>query len=346
MRLLVLGGTRYLGRHLVDAAIEPGHAVTTFTRGQLATHESPAVIPLRGDRDPEKPPGLAALASGAWDAAIDLSGYVPRIVDASCALLAGRVRRYVFVSTVSVYADASRPGLDESAPRAALADPATEDVAAHYGALKAACEDRVGARFGDAATIVRPGLIVGPGDPTDRYSYWVARFNQPQVLGERDAEAAVPAPADAPIQFIDARDLARWMLSLAERDVAGTYNAVSPRGFHTWGGFVDALCRHPYGDTRTPEPVWIDPAVLATAKIEPWTELPLWLPAGGAAHAGFLDIDGVRAADTGLTVRSLDETIVDVSAWLGGRWRPGAWQHVLTVERERRLVALQAARES
>ena len=347
MRFLVLGGTRFLGRHLVDAAVERGHTVTTFTRGKSRTHEHPAVLPLGGDRDPSKGAGLAALSSGEWDAAFDLSGYVPRVVDASCELLASRVRRYLFVSTLSVYSDTSRPGTTEDAPRTPLPnDPVTEDVTAHYGALKAACEDRVVARYGPRATVVRPGLIVGPHDPTDRFPYWVARFTQPHVLGERDEEAAVPAPRGRPIQIIDARDLAQWMVTLAERDVAGTYNAVCPRGFHTWGGFVDALCRHPYGDTRTPEPVWIDPAVLATAKIEPWTELPLWLPAGGAAHAGFLDIDGVRAADTGLTVRSLDETIVDVSAWLGGRWRPGAWQHVLTVERERRLVALQAARES
>lgn len=345
MRLLVLGGTRFLGRHLVDAAIERGHAVTTFTRGQLATHEHAAVFPLGGDRDPAKAPGLAALASGTWDAVVDLSGYVPRIVDASCAMLEGRVRRYLFVSTVSVYADTRRGGVDESAARARLADPANEDVAANYGALKAACEDRVRARYGDAATIIRPGLIVGPGDPTDRFSYWVARFTQPQVLGERDDSAAVPGPPERPVQFIDARDLARWTLSLAERDVAGTYNAVSPRGQWTWGALVEALARHPFGGAGAPRAVWIDEDLLAKARIEPWTELPLWLPASDSAHAGFLDIDGARAADTGLAVRSLDETIVDVAQWLGGKWRPGAWQHALSAERERRIVALQADRD-
>ena len=140
MRFLVLGGTRFLGRHLVDAAVERGHTVTTFTRGKSRTHEHPAVLPLGGDRDPTKGAGLAALSSGEWDAAFDLSGYVPRVVDASCELLASRVRRYLFVSSVSVYADASRTGMSEDAAVAALDEPATEDVPKHYGALKAALD--------------------------------------------------------------------------------------------------------------------------------------------------------------------------------------------------------------
>jgi len=140
VRFLVLGGTRFLGRHLVEAALERGHMVTTFTRGQSATHEHPSVLPLGGDRDPDKGAGLAALASGTWDAVFDTSGYVPRIVGASCDLLASRVRRYLFVSSVSVYADTSAPALTEDAARLALEDPASEDVAAHYGALQAACE--------------------------------------------------------------------------------------------------------------------------------------------------------------------------------------------------------------
>ena len=343
MRFLVLGGTRFLGRHLVDAAVERGHTVTTFTRGKSRTHEHAAVLPRGGDRDPDKSPGLAALASGTWDAAFDLSGYVPRIVDASCELLGSRVRRYLFVSSLSVYEETSRPGVTEDAPRAALADPRTEDVAAHYGALKAACEDRVVARFGPRATVVRPGLIVGPHDPTDRFAYWVARFTQPQVLGERDEEAAVPAPRERGIQVIDARDLAHWMVSLAERDVAGTYNAASPPGRFTMEGFVDALLQCAARDGVGPTPVWIEPDVLKRSGIEPWTELPLWLP-DEPGNAGFFAVDDSRARETGLVARPLVDTIADTAAWLGGRWRPDAWQHVLSVERERRLVALQSDR--
>jgi 2'-hydroxyisoflavone reductase len=344
VKFLVLGGTRFLGRHLVESAVERGHTVTTFTRGQLATHEHPAVLPLGGDRDPGKGTGLAALASGRWDAVFDTSGYVPRIVGASCDLLASRVRRYLYVSSLSVYADTSVAGVTEDAPRLKLDDPDTEDVAAHYGALKAACEDRVVAGLGARATIVRPGLIVGPYDPTDRFSYWVARFTQPGSLGERDEEAAVPAPPERPIQLIDARDLAQWMVTLAERDIAGTYNAISPpRGF-TMGGLVDTLVNHGsrYGVPATP--VWIDEPVLRNAGIEPWTELPLWLPQDDAQFAGFYLADDARAAETGLAVRSLAATVADTAAWLGGRWRPDAWQTTLTVERERRLVALQSER--
>jgi 2'-hydroxyisoflavone reductase len=344
MRFLVLGGTRFLGRHLVEAAVERGHTVTTFTRGQSPTHEHPAVLPLGGDRDPDRGAGLAALASGTWDAVFDLSGYVPRIVGASCDLLASRVRRYLFVSSLSVYADTSVPGIAEDAPRATLDDPATEDVAQHYGALKAACEDRVVATYGPRATVIRPGLIVGPWDPTDRFAYWVARFTQPQVLGERDDDAAVPAPPERPIQMIDARDLAQWMVTLAERDIAGTYNAISPPRHWTMGDLVETLERHGARVGETPAPVWIDPEVLGSAGIEPWTELPLWLPPDDPQFDGFFLVDDARARETGLTVRALWATVADTAAWLGGRWRPDAWQKVLAVERERRLCALQADR--
>lgn len=340
MRFLVLGGTRFLGRHLVEAAVERGHTVTTFTRGQSPTHEHAAVLPLGGDRDPRKGDGLAAIASGTWDAAFDLSGYVPRIVDASCELLASRVRRYLFVSSVSVYADVSRPGTTEDAPRETLADPSTEDVAAHYGALKAACEDRVIARYGERATIVRPGLIVGPWDTTDRFAYWVARFTQPEALGERDDEAAVPSPPERPIQLVDARDLAAWMVMLAEGDVGGAFNAASPAGRWTMGDLIDAATLIRRADA--PSPVWIDGDILKRAGIEPWTELPLWLPADDARTAGFFAIDVSRATAAGLTVRPLTATVADTATWLGGKWRPDAWQKVLTVERERRLLALQA----
>ncbi|HET9338495.1 MAG TPA: NAD-dependent epimerase/dehydratase family protein [Casimicrobiaceae bacterium] len=344
MRFLVLGGTRFLGRHLVEAAVERGHTVTTFTRGQAPTHEHAAVLPLGGDRDPAKGAGLAAIASGTWDAVFDTSGYVPRIVGASCDLLESRVRRYLFVSSLSVYADTSRPGVTEDAPRARLEDPDTEDVAEHYGALKAACEDRVAATFGPRATVIRPGLIVGPHDPTDRFTYWVARFTQPQVLGERDDEAAVPAPPDRPIQLIDARDLAQWMVTLAERDIAGTYNAISPPRRWTMADLVETLLSRVPRDASVPTPVWIDLPVLKNAGIEPWTELPLWLPQDDAQFAGFFLADDARARETGLVARPLGSTVADVSSWLAGKWRPDAWQRVLTVERERRLVALQAER--
>jgi nucleoside-diphosphate-sugar epimerase len=235
MKLLVLGGTRFLGRHLVDAALARGHDVTIFTRGVTPLPQGVAVRQLVGNRDPRMAPGLAALAAGEWDAAIDTSGYVPRCVKAAADALAGRVGHYTFVSSLSVYADASRPGIDETAPVAALEDPLSEDVKAHYGALKARCEDEIRAVFRDRAFVVRPGLIVGPFDPTDRFAYWVARFRQPGLLGARGEVAIVPGPRERPVQFIDARDLATWILDGVEAGRAGTFNACSPEGMWTMG---------------------------------------------------------------------------------------------------------------
>ena len=204
MKLLVLGGTRFLGRHFVEAAIQAGHDVTVFARGVTPSPwTSSQLTHLVGDRDPRKGQGLAVLEGGSWDAAIDLSGYVPRCVEASARLLEAKVAHYTFVSSMSVYADASRPDLDEATPVAVLADPETEDIMAHYGALKASCEGAVRAAFGERALIIRPGLIVGPHDATDRFGYWVARFLLPERLGDRPQEAVVFAPPSRPVQFIE-----------------------------------------------------------------------------------------------------------------------------------------------
>ena len=187
MRLLLLGGTQFLGRHVVEIALARGHEVTVFTRGRRSLPDElrNRVSALTGDRDPRVAPGLDALAQRKWDAVIDTSGYVPRVVDASAALLAPRIARYLFVSSISVYAKLDRPGLDESAPLAMLERPDSEDVPKDYGALKAACEAVVTRTFGPRATLVRPGLIVGPHDPTDRFAYWPARFVHPHLLGDR-----------------------------------------------------------------------------------------------------------------------------------------------------------------
>src|SRR4051812_21318669 len=241
MRLLVLGGTRFLGRHLVDAALARGHAVTIFTRGRVPAPWGAAVVQRVGDRDPRIAPGLASLAEGEWDAAIDTSGYLPRCVGAGADALGGRVAHYTFVSSLSVYADSSVPDLDETAAVAALDDPASEDIAANYGALKARCEDEIRTRYGVRALIVRPGLIVGAYDPTDRFAYWIARFLCPELLGARADRAIVPAPPDRPIQVIDARDLAQWLLTAAEAKIGGTFNAISPGRMWTMGALIDVL---------------------------------------------------------------------------------------------------------
>jgi 2'-hydroxyisoflavone reductase len=336
MRLLVLGGTLFLGRHVVEAALARGHDVTVFSRGRRELPWSVRVEARTGDRDPRHAPGLSALEAGEWDAAIDTSGYFPRVVDASAALLERRVRRYLFVSSVSVYADASRPGVNEGATVAALDDPASEDVPKHYGALKAACEAVVRKRLGPRATIVRPGLIVGPHDPTDRFAYWPARFVHPQLLGARAAQAVVPAPRGRPIQVIDARDLGEWMVALVERDVAGTFNATSPAGALTFGDLVDACLT---AASAPPQPAWADDATLVAHHVEPWTGLPLWIPSTEADAAGFMAVDAARAQSAGLNCRPLADTVRDTAAWLAVRDNAGAWQRVLSDARERLILS-------
>jgi nucleoside-diphosphate-sugar epimerase len=338
MRLLVLGGTRFLGRHVVDGALARGHDVTIFTRGRTPSPWAHAVTRLEGDRDPAVAPGLVALSTGAWDAVIDTSGYLPRCVRASAAALAGRVARYLFVSSMSVYADASRPGQDETAPVAELDDPASEDVPAHYGALKAACEDVVRAAFGDRAFVVRPGLIVGPHDPTDRFAYWVARFRHPELLGERGTKAVVPAPPGRPVQFIDARDLAEWMLDLVAAGIAGTFNACSPPDLWTMGSLIDALSRHAGASASAPMPVWVDEATLIARGVEPWTELPLWIPEADPESTGFMEFDCAKAIAHGLAIRPLEATLDDTAAWLVTRDNTAAWRGTLSAAKERELL--------
>jgi 2'-hydroxyisoflavone reductase len=343
VRLLVLGGTRFLGRHLVDAALARRYDVTIFTRGRTPIPWHHGVARRAGNRDPEIAPGLDALEQGSWDGLIDTSGYVPRCVGASARLLADRVGHGLFVSSLSVYADTSHEGQNEDAPVGPLADPATEDVAAHYGPLKAACEHEFATAFAGRTTIVRPGLIVGPHDPTDRFSYWVARFAQPEVLGGRGPRAVVPSPRERGLQFIDARDLAEWMLDLVASRIDGTYNAVTPPGSVTMGALVDALTALARSTGRATEPAWIDDARLVARDVVPWTELPLWLPASDHAMTGFMSFSCARALGHGLRFRALEGTLADTAAWLAQREHAGAWREVLSRAKEDALLQDAAA---
>jgi len=335
VKLLVLGGTRFLGRHIVDAALVRGHAVTTFTRGHNPLPSSGRVEALTGNRDPRIAPGLAALEHAEWDAVVDTSGYVPRIVDASASLLAQRATRYLFVSSISVYADSSLPGQDETARVLPPVDRDNEDITENYGALKASCEGVVAQHFAGGATIVRPGLIVGPFDPTDRFAYWVARFIHPKLLGSRPQRAVVPAPPSRPIQVIDGRDLARWMIELLENDIGGTFNACSPAGRWAFGDLIDALVD---ASPSPPEPAWTDETALHAQAVKPWTGLPLWVPSNDSDHAGFMYFDCTKAARAGLAARPLAQTIEDTAAWLAVRDNAGAWKNVLSADTETAIL--------
>ena len=221
MRLLVLGGTKFLGRSFVEAALAGDHEVTLFNRGETNPGLFPEAEHLRGDRASD----LGALEGRAWDAVVDPSGYVPAVVAASAQLLR-EAQLYLFVSSISVYADYREPRV-EGDPLETLApdhpaDRLLEDYA-NYGALKTLCEREVEHVFGDRALIVRPGLIVGPHDPTDRFTYWPRR-------AERGGPVLAPAPPDQPLQMVDVRDLAGWMLRLVESGRTGVFNATSPPG--------------------------------------------------------------------------------------------------------------------
>lgn len=302
MKLLVLGGTRFVGRAVVESALARGHAVTLHNRGVSAPDLFPQAESLRGDRTQD----LRVLEGRAWDAVIDTSGYVPRVVDLSVRALHGRVGHYTFVSTISVYADRSTPGMREDAPRASLPDDATEEITgATYGPFKAACEDVVRDRFGAGALVARPGLIVGPHDPTGRFTYWVER-----VAGGGDVLA--PGDPRAPVQCIDARDLADWLLLATERALGGTYHLTGPATPLTMAGLLLA-CREATGsDARFH---WADEAFLLERGVRPWADLPLWAM---TSERGLLSLDLSRALADGLVHRPIGETARDTLTWARG----------------------------
>ena len=218
MKLLILGGTRFLGRHLAEQALQRGHALTLLHRGRSGPALFPEATHMLADRDGD----LSVLDGGTWDAVIDTSAYVPRQVRAAAARLAGRVGSYQLVSTISVYSDFADPGLIEDAPLARLADETTETVdGGTYGGLKALCEQAALDAYGERGLIARPGLLVGPHDPTGRFTWWATRL-------QRGGEVLAPGEPASPVQFIDTRDAAAWLLLQAERQAAGTFNLTGP----------------------------------------------------------------------------------------------------------------------
>jgi len=320
MKLLILGGTRFLGRSLVEAAAARDWEITLFNRGQSGPDVFPHLETVIGDRDG----GLSALDGGRWDAVVDTCGYLPRLVGDSARTLADRVGHYTFVSSISVYRDESKSGLNESSPVVVLDNPATEEITGEtYGGLKALCENAVQEAVPGRGLVVRPGLIVGPHDPSDRFSYWVERV-------ARGGRTLCPAPPHRPVQVIDVRDLASWMIDLVESRTTGIVQATGD--VHA---FRDTLEACPGFDSVTP--VWADSAFLTDNNITPWTELPLWMP--GLEESGFMRADTTRAREWGLTCRPLAGTARDTLEWLqslpSGRERKAG----LAPEKEASLLA-------
>ena len=265
--------------------------MTLFNRGQTNRELFLELEKLRGDRDGD----LSALEGGDWDAVIDPSGFVPRVVRASAELLRGSAGHYVFVSSGSVYAEPYVPGYDERAPIVELDDPASEDVMKDYGALKAACEDVVREVFPDSHTNVRAGLIVGPHDGSGRFTYWPLRAS----LG---GDVLAPGSPGQLTQFIDVRDLGAWMVDACERRVSGTFNATGEP--LTMASALEAC--------GVAEPVWVEEAFLTEHEVGPWMELPLWVPESLAA---FLQMSVAKAVDAGLSFRPVEETARDTLEW-------------------------------
>ena len=290
MKLLLLGGPRFLGRAIADAALERGHELTFFNRGTTNPDLYPGVERIIGDRAGD----LTGLGERTWDAVIDTSGYLPNDVRASAEALAG-CGLYCFVSSISVYADFARPN-DEDSQVAELGDlPADEVTNESYGALKALCEEAAREVFRERALVVRPGLIVGPHDPTGRFTYWPHRM-------ARGGEVVAPAPPDRRTQVIDVRDLGEWIVELCERGSPGTFNATHPGLM--WSELLDS-CRAVSGSDA--DVTWVPDEFLLEHEVGQWMELPLWLADPEMAAAD--DVSVRRALDAGLTFRSLDETV-------------------------------------
>lgn len=320
MKLLILGGTVFLGRHIVNAALARGHEVTLFNRGQHNPDLFPDVEKLHGDRDG----GLSALEGRRWDAAIDTSGYVPRIVRASVEALKNAVNHYTFISSISVYAGFGTPDMDETAPLATLEDETVEQVTNEtYGALKALCEQVVEQVMPGRALIIRPGLIVGPNDPTDRFTYWPVRIAQ-------GGEMLAPGRPEQPTQFIDVRDLAEWIMRMVEAGKTGEYNATGPDYVLQWGQFLQTCKDATGGDAQF---TWVSEAFLLAQPEEP--SLQPWVP---DEYVSFGSTNCHKAFADGLTFRPLNTTVRDTLDWKNASLTRDTLKSGLTPELEQQLL--------
>jgi 2'-hydroxyisoflavone reductase len=319
MKLLILGGTRFVGRALVEEAQTKGYEITLFNRGQSNPDLYPEVEQLVGDRDG----GLDVLKGRRWEAVIDTCGYVPRVVRDSAKLLAEAVDHYTFISSISVYADFSEIGITEVSPLATMADETVETVDGEtYGPRKVLCEKAIDAGMNGRSLHIRAGLIVGPHDQTDRFSYWPARV-------ARGGEVLAPGKPDGLVQFIDVRDLAAWTLWATEQKLTGPFNVTGPANPLSMEALLETCKTTNGGDASF---TWVDEDFIVANEIAPWTELPLWIP--GEEEAGFGSVDCRKAQAKGLVYRPLADTVRDTLAWLNTRPADYEWKNGLAAEKE------------
>jgi len=325
MNILIIGGTVFLGRHLIDAALSNGHTVCLFNRGKTNAELYPGIEKLRGDRTLVD--DLQILQDRHWDAVIDTCGFHPHIVQLSAQALADSVGRYVFISSISVYGEPpTDPDIDENGLVAQISNRKLEDYQAEsYGNRKALCEQVIESKLPGRTLNIRPGLIVGPHDPSDRFTYWPARL-------QRGGTVLAPGHPDAPVQIIDVRDLAEWAVHMVEKSQSGIYNATGPKESLNMGQVLEN-CREVTGSQA--EFVWVDDEYLLSHSVTPFTDLPLWLPSfAQAMHRVNIN----KALEAGLTFRPLADTIGDTLAW--DHTRPSDSQRVngISLKRESELL--------
>src|ERR1044071_1195309 len=314
MKILILGGTRFIGRHLVEAALARNHEVTLFNRGTLSSALA-NVETIRGNRNSD----LMKLQGRRWDVVIDACGYLPNAVRASAEALSGSIDHYVFISSFSVYADVSTPGIDETATAAALTDEQLEKANAidssgqvsavtygeMYGGLKALCEQTLEEMLPGRVLIIRPGLIVGAHDYTDRFTYWVVRV-------ARGGEVLAPGRPRRYVQLIDAQDLAQWIVKMLERKATGIFNATGLPGELTMERLLEE-CQAVSGSDASL--TWVSEDFLEREEVKAWGEMPLWLPEDKPEIKGFMFVNSDKAVNSGLVFRPLRETIQDTLTW-------------------------------
>lgn len=342
LRILILGGTGFTGPHQVRYALARGHEVTLFNRGRRPQDWPAQVEELTGDRETGE---LDALRGREWDVCIDNPTSVPHWVRDVADVLDGKVGQYIFISTLSVYAGNATPGEDEDGPRAVYAgadamretrDSLIADMSL-YGPLKAECEREAERRFPGIATLVRPGLIVGPGDQTDRFTYWPVRL-------ARGGDVLAPGDGSDPVMFIDARDLAEWTIRLAEQRAFGAYNAVGPDYPLSMAAMLHGIRATGSAGARLH---WADTDWLEAQGVRPWSDLPVWIPGRGDS-AGFHTRSIARALAAGLSFRPLAQTATDTLAWFQGQpaERQAQLRAGLPAQREAELLAKLARRGS
>jgi len=320
LKVLVFGGTRFLGRHIVEELDRGGHRVVAFHRGQTSCDLPENVEERFGDRNSD----LSAASDGAWDAIVDVNCYEPAQMRRALGL---RTDAYVMISSVNAYSDLSAAGVTESAATIESFDP--QDDSLRYGANKAACERLLLSRYRESATILRPGLIVGKWDYTGRFTYWCERM----LRGGRTLAAA---PPNRPVQFIDAADVARFVGRVLTREIFGTFNIVGPSKPKTMEVLLHA-CSVVAEERGAPpaDVVWAEETFLSENGVQPWTELPLWLP--DLQWSGVLEVDNGKALEAGLTLRPATQTVGAILDWTsetGAHFGTG-----LSADRESELLA-------